>query len=746
MLKNNSSYVVFLILFSSVLLGLGSFQTVYAQSDPTSVDIGALLPQTGRADNAGEHRTFATELAISDFNAYLEDKGAQWRLNLVAKDTSASNSGTLAAVQELYDEGVQYLSGPSRSAGVSTILPFLNTNDMLTISCCSTAPSLAISNDNAFRLAPDDTYHGPVIANLMYDAGKKHMIAIYLNDSFGRGLQETTIAAFEELGGTTDVSTVGGYEKCSLPGCYGPIFDDKVKILSDHVSDLIQSGTSADDLVILFIGFGETVDFVQRASQDPVLRSVNIQLVGSDANVSVINNVSDPDLLEFLTDSNFRSCIFAADTTSDRYHGLKSRLDAQFPVEPVSVYAYSSYDSIWVLGLAIENAGGSGATFADVKAQIRPTAADYVGSLGDIALNEFGDLEGSSYSVWGMEDSLWQHLGTYVPGKGFVPLMTSDTGNGSDKEHLSRPTFGVSYLTGLQQVSCGYSMDGTCRDVLDYHVDYKRDTIMTGTTHDITLKAYSQRGIDYFQIGFGVEGVGSPSSSAEAMITVHVSMNYSDSTYVIDDIVYVDPNNILGTDATFSVDMEECMLNSPNQCVVLTISELLFREQMYHEPFLIEAVDTSRYNAVHYMNDGLQVNGPSMNTAPSDSAGVLKTSSQHNAVHIHLVRIDKLADIWQDQFGHTWTKNAAGTWYYVDGPEITATPVCNNVDDRICPAFAKKYEWHTERMEQVRDSAFTGLYAYEEFNDLAEPVTIYDTDGDSRTAFLIENNMMWIRD
>ncbi len=725
-----------------VILGV-STPTALAQG-VTHVDIGALVPQTGRADNAGEHRTYATELAVSDFNAYLNEKGATWQLRLTIRDTGADPTTTLAAARLFDTDGIQYLSGPSSSGNLNAIREFLNDNDMLTISCCSTAPSLAISDDNVFRLAPDDTYHGPAIANLVYSAGKRHMLAIHLDDNFGRGLQESTTMAFTELGGTASV--VGTYDKCDTTGCYDAAFDTLISDLADAVDDLSDDGVQTDEMILLFIGFGETVDFLKKVSEHPELGDSGIQWVGSDAVISALNRVTDSDLLQFLTDSTFRSCIFAADTTSERFQNLESRFEAQFPDDLPSVYAYSSYDSVWVLGLAIENAGGPDATFADVKAQIRPTAASYTGALGDITLNAFGDFEGSSYAVWGMIDSQWQRIGTYVPDRGFVPLSTASDSSRSDMEYKIRPTFGKSHTTNLQIVSCGYSMDGQCRDVLDYHVDYERETIQTGSMHNFTLKAFAPNDLTRFLIGFGVEGVGAPMSSAEAVIIVKVSRNYSSlHDYVIDEIHYIDENNVIGRDAGFEVGVESCMPGSMNQCVQLGISDLLFREQMYHEPFAIEAVDRELRTVINYMNTGLLIQGESMNPAPMTTSGILKTSNQVDAVHITLTRIDKLSDVWQDQFGHTWSKNSFGTWYYVDGPEFNAVPVCRDPDNRICPTFAQKYDAHTQNMAALRDGLFDGVYGAK-FASLHDPVPSYDVDVDSRTTFLIENDMMWVRD
>jgi len=211
-------------------------------------------------------------------------------------------------------------------------------------------------------------------------------------------------------------------------------------------------------------------------------------------------------------------------------------------------------------------------------------------------------------------------------------------------------------------------MDGVGRDVLDYHVDYGRETIQTGTKHDFALKAYSPIGhIAQFQIAFGVPEVGAPVSEAEASITVDLARNYTDpSTYRIENVSYIDDNDVIGTeDATLSVDLVECMPGIAEDCVQLSVSGVLFREQMHHEPFVIYVMDRDRRTATHYMNEGLLVQGGSLNPAPRDTAGIKKQGNQHEAEPIELVRTDKLGDLWEDQRGNAWTRNGHGTWLQI---------------------------------------------------------------------------------
>ncbi len=334
---------------------------------------------------------------------------------------------------------------------------------------------------------------------------------------------------------------------------------------------------------------------------------------------------------------------------------------------------------------------------------------------------------------------------------------------GSDDDSKTRPTFGISGQTFAQIVNCGYSMDGVCTNVTEYHVDYNRQIIQTGTTHDFALKAYAQNGMKSFVIGFGVNEVGAPASESEASITVNLGRDYTlDSTYTIDSVEYDNDENVIGENATFAVSGVSCnggggggsdgddnddssiIQKDQTQCTQLLIDGVLFREAMYDEPFMIEAVDAKRKVITHYMNEGLQIIGESINEPPTHKFSSKKTS-QSDAVILELVRTDKLKNIWTDQFGYTWSADTPDEWYYVVGPAPDNSSACDSMDHRVCDAFAEKLKYHTSKMESLRDSMYGDIYVAEPFDDLDEVVTFLMTPGESRTQFLDDNAMMWIR-
>jgi len=274
-------------------------------------------------------------------------------------------------------------------------------------------------------------------------------------------------------------------------------------------------------------------------------------------------------------------------------------------------------------------------------------------------------------------------------------------GQGSEKDHLKKPTFGTYELTHEQVVSCGYSMDGVCRDVADYHVDYERETIQAGSAHDFTLKAYSPIGyLAQFQLAFGVPEVGSSISQAEAVITVDLARNYTEpSTYQVAGVSYLNENSVIGEDATIYLELTECTTGFEADCLQVSIDGVLFRERMHHEPFAIFAMDRDRRTATHYMNEGILIHGESLNPAPRETAGVKKSGNQHGAETVNLVRTDKLGDLWEDQWGSIWTRNGHGTWRQItpDTPE--------RVQDREWSVMTRLHSDFGTLVESERDRA-----------------------------------------
>ena len=405
------------------------------QSETRTVEIGALGPLTKNdgPHRAGEHRAFAVNTAISDFNEYLAGSGATWRLSVDIRDSQGLPSTTLRQAMDMHGgDGINFIVGPSFSSGVGAVITDYinpgNVTDLALVSPSSTSPKWALV-DNVYRLAIADDKGGSVIAGLLAQEGKKAIIPVWVNDPFGTGLADATVKRFLELGGVADYSTdpasgqtVRSYDRCS--DTYTTCIEDQFPGMVDELAGAVTKYAEeygSDRVAVVFVGF-ELPDFIAEAVRGhPVLRTV--QWVGSDADVlDPLLVVEGSAVRQFMTDVDFRTYVFAGSVDSARYLALTDRLERQFPGDTFSTYTYSSYDTVWAVGLAMEAAGGPDSGFAQIAAQIKPAVdGNDAGTLGDITLNEFGDIESGDYLVWGIEPTGWERIGTYTTAGTFVP-------------------------------------------------------------------------------------------------------------------------------------------------------------------------------------------------------------------------------------------------------------------------------------------------------------------------------------
>ena len=414
--------------------------TSTTQAPLDTVQIGAILPLTKNdaPHTSGTHREFAVHEAVSDFNDYLAGTDASWRISVDVRDSKGLQSSALSQAIDLHSNNdINFIVGPSFSSNVGAILTqYINPNnisDLALVSPSSTSPLWAL-DDNIFRLALADDKAGPLIANHLYQDGKRVIIPVWVNDPFGIGLAKSTVDEFREIGGMAIYSDdpdsaeiIRTYDRCSdtYTTCIEDQFPDMAAELASTTAEYIKMYGS-DRVAIVFVGF-ELPDFIAEVAENhPILRTV--QWVGSDADVlDPLLAIDGSDVKQFMLDVGFMTHVFAGSPESARHMSLTESITQAFPTHTFSTYTYSSYDTVWAVGLAIEAAGGPSSSFDEQVAQIKPAVDNNdQGALGDITLNEFGDIESGDYAIWSIKSTGWELLGKYTSYNAFLASNTYD--------------------------------------------------------------------------------------------------------------------------------------------------------------------------------------------------------------------------------------------------------------------------------------------------------------------------------
>ncbi len=380
--------------------------TAYADI-PEEVMVGSVLPLTGGYSSVGVQVDAATQLAVADFNAYLEEMDAGWQFVLSSENSESTVPAALDRVTTLKSKGVDIIFGPAGSGRVNGVIGYTDENNMLVLSCCSTAPTLAIPNDSVYRIVADDTNQGKAIGKLLEAAGVEVAVPVWIGDTYGDGLIGEITDDFESRGGTVDDGVRYNPDAVEFSVTVGTLADIVQKHVDEH---------GADKVGIPIVAFDEIVSILQTADNYPVLKQVH--WFGSETIADSTPLKEDRIAFGFAEEASFTAVQVEVDT-GDKAQHVREGLADRFGDSP-NVFAYTGYDAVWLVGLSIIEADS--AEVDDIKAVIHKVAEEYTtGALRSTALNEAGDLATGNYGLRTVENGEWVKGDIYYSDTDTIP-------------------------------------------------------------------------------------------------------------------------------------------------------------------------------------------------------------------------------------------------------------------------------------------------------------------------------------
>lgn len=397
----NRSNIILGILLSGVIAIGATTGAASAQSDgiPEEVTVGGVFDVSGNWSLEGEEAKAAAELAIEDFNEYLAAIGADWTMSMQVEDAQANGSVALDKIQSLRSRGVELFLGVGFSSHIQTAKSYIDTNNLLIISHASQAANLAV-NDTVFRLRPDDNNQAPVVNDILKDAGIEVVATVNRGDAWGDGLTAGVAELFDG-----EVVDLFRYDPDAKD------FSVEVSVLDEEIRDLVEE-YGADKVGVLYVGTNEFLLMIQQMSlyeniDDVRWFSTSTQAVNTDL-------VSDPQAFEFAKATQFTTARSVSESNSITQYVNNWALERYD--RSASIFTYPSYDSVWLLGVAIQQAQ---TTDVDTLTKVIPLVArNMIGSAGHLELNEAGDLGSSSYEIWHVTEDGWVKAADYDPSSG----------------------------------------------------------------------------------------------------------------------------------------------------------------------------------------------------------------------------------------------------------------------------------------------------------------------------------------
>ena len=387
-----------IVVLGIIIIGLSYTPSTESTQKDNYKLIGALFPITGDLSSHGEESKISAKLAVSDFNDYLDEKDADWNLKIVIEDTATNPVIALEKLTSLNAKNIHVIVGPQSSAELRNIKGYADNNGLIIFSPSSTSTSLAIPNDNIFRLVTDNSKQSPVLSKLFSDRGMKVIIPIYRGDAWGDSLYHETKLSLENNNNIFDDGVRYNPET--------PDFSPTISLLNEKVSMYLETYDSKE-IGVLSISFAESLLIMQSASQYDVLDDV--KWFGSDGITGDIRLVEDKMGLEFAEKTNFTS-VETSFSDNQIYKSVKNRINDSLGRTP-NAYAFSTYDIVWLLGLAIEESNSS--DIGEIKSTLVSITENYQGAIGSTKLNEAGDLTTADYDIWSINNGEWVIVGKY---------------------------------------------------------------------------------------------------------------------------------------------------------------------------------------------------------------------------------------------------------------------------------------------------------------------------------------------
>ncbi len=195
---------IFGVLMFTVILLLSACGKQSSESDV--IKVGATLPLSGDAALWGQNTKKGIELALEKIN--LSGGVLGKKLVVIYEDTRALPRKGVDAYNKLttVDE-VSAIIDDSVSGVTLAMAPLAERDKVVVLATGATAPEITNAGDYIFRIWNSDAYESEVAANYIHEELKGKRVAIlFINNEYGKGLEQAFIKAFRTLGGQISTS------------------------------------------------------------------------------------------------------------------------------------------------------------------------------------------------------------------------------------------------------------------------------------------------------------------------------------------------------------------------------------------------------------------------------------------------------------------------------------------------------------------------------------------------------------
>ncbi|MEK7063335.1 MAG: ABC transporter substrate-binding protein [Patescibacteria group bacterium] len=352
--------IVGLLLLGVVIIG-GVYVFSAEPKHEGPIKVGFIGPLTGDVSSIGTVARAAVEVAVDEINAAGGIDGNQ--LEIIYEDGKCDAAAANSAANKLINiDKVTAIIGGACSGETLSFVQQAMEKKVVTISYCSSVPTLSGVGKYFFRDYPSDAYQGVFMADYAYNKlGARNVSILYHINDAHTSLKDVFTKRFTELGGRIDI----------VEGTPQEARDYRTQLTKMGKAAFIYMPTYAD---------GATVALTQAHE------------LGIKATIFSNDAWGDPKMQEAV--AGLDRYAYSEAKTPEFPNEFVTKVQEKAGTDSVPACAPQAYDATHILAGALRNAGTNPDKVADALRVTR-----YDGVSGHIEFDENGDLKGAAYVV-----------------------------------------------------------------------------------------------------------------------------------------------------------------------------------------------------------------------------------------------------------------------------------------------------------------------------------------------------------
>ena len=320
----------------SMLVGCGSSGSGEGSNDGATVKLGLIGPMTGDYANYGTSTRDGAQVAVDEINEAGGVNGCKFVLQ--TEDSQGDPDSAVSAFGKLMDDGMNVSLGCVLSGEAQSVITAAKNDDLLIVTCTSSAKKCIDGNDKAFRVCFNDPAQGTASANYIADnnLGKKIAVFYQSDIDYSAGLYETF----------TQQAAARGLEIVAQQS-----FTEGTK--TDFSTQINAIRNSGCDLVFIPIYAEEASTFLTQAKGK---FADDVYFFGADGLDGILGKVSQD---VTIADNVLMMTPFAADSADPKVQAFVKAYQDAYNATP-DQFAADAYDAVYAVKAAVD----AGATAA----------------------------------------------------------------------------------------------------------------------------------------------------------------------------------------------------------------------------------------------------------------------------------------------------------------------------------------------------------------------------------------------